>query len=482
MQTKTDPEFKMSTAFQKRTHTIYTDQINNSRSIRVDETIIPVLIKGLTSDKTKTGNNPGTVYYRLKVVCMNKEPTFVRFKGKGKKRDGEDEESKRPRVDENGEEGGGSDGGPKGAIINGGDEVSVTTYDKSAGTLESGTLVNLAMTTEWYNERFTFSAGSVFVDTKMSNALCDKVYNEMVMNTKMSEIPTASNMSESDFPDETDEKYMSRSFIVPLSSDNGKFANVEIQVDEEDTGRFFCKVKDSDAQLVGINMVVGDKTANMFKVVYSPKGEGNPKVMMSLAYVPDTWRCFGITDIDIWQKIGHRFIFNAVEWYAYGYTQLTRLNGILANKTHDGCDDDDPFEYSTGFVTKMAVNLKSTIQRIGVPLSIEYVNGNYGEDSTYDREQEIENHPINNGFRINIKRNKPFITNLTELSTIQVESFFKDFFKCVKEKGADKFGIQFYGVFHSDDVYEYAADDDAAREAFVVAKGFKPVALFAINK
>lgn len=480
---KANPQLKMSTAFQKRTRTIYTDQINNSRSIRADETIVPALIKGISSDKTKTGNNPGTVYYRLKVVCMNKEPTFVRFKVKKKKGDVDgDGDAKRQRTDGDGEDDGDGEATPKGTVVNGGDEFSVTTYDKAAGTLDSGTLANLAMTTDWYNERFTFSAGSVIVDNKMSNALCDKVYNDMVINTKMAEIPTAANMSEADFPEETDEKWMSRSFIVPLSVDNSKFANVEIQVDEEDTGRFFCKVKDSDAQLVGVNMVVGDKTANMFKVVYSPKDEDEPKIMMSLAYVPETWRCFGITDLDVWQKVGHRFMFNAAEWYAYGYTQLTRLNGIIANKNPDGGDDEDPFEYSTGFVTKMATNLKATIQRVGVPLSVEYIMENYGEDSDYDREHEVENHPTNTGFRINIKRNKAFITNLTELSTIQVEAFFKDYTKCLKDKGPDKFNVQFYGVFQSDDVYEFAADDEESREAFVVEKGHKPVAVFAINK
>lgn len=472
----------MATSIQKRTRTIYADQINNSRSIRADETLVPALIKSITSDKTKTGNNPGTVYYRLKVVCMNKEPTFVRFKVKKKKNGGGETEAKRQRTDDE-DSGGEEDQKPKGTVVNGGDEFSVTTYDKAAGTLDSGILANLAMTTDWYDNRYTFSAGSVIIDNKMSNALCDRVYNDMVVNTKLAEIPTTENMSEEDFPSETDEKYMSRSFIVPLSVDNSKFANVEIQLDEDDSGRFFCKQKDSDEQLVGVNMVVGDKTANMFKVVYSPKDEDEPKIMMSLAYVPETWKCFGITDLDIWQKVGHRFVFNAMEWYAYGYTQLTRLNGIIANKDGGtGGDDDEPFLFSTGFVTKMAVNLKNTIRRVGVPLSIEYVTENFGEDSDYDREHEVEGHPINGGYRISIKRNKPFITNITELSTIQVESFFKDYNKCVKEKGPDKFNVEFYGVFQSDDVYEFAADDNEAREAFIVEKGFKPVALFAINK
>lgn len=472
----------MTTLNQKRTHTIYADQINNSRSIRADETIVPALIKNITSDKTKTGNNPGTVYYRLKVVCMNREPTFVRVKAKkNKNADGEtDTKRQRTEYEDSGEE---EDRKFKGTVIKSGDEFSVTTYDKVAGNLDSGIIANLALTAEWYDNRYTFSAGSVIIDNKMSNALCDRVYNDLVVNTKLAEIPTTENMSKDDFSNETDEKYMSRSFIVPLSVDNCKFANVEIQLDESDLGRFFCKQKDSDEQSVGVNTIIGDKTANMFKVVYSPKDGNEAKIMMSFAYAPETWRCFGITDLDIWQKVGHRFVFNAIEWYAYGYTQLTRLNGIIANKDGGGGgDDEDPFLFSTGFVTKMAVNLKNTIRRVGVPLSIKYVTENFGADSDYDREHEIESHPINTGFRINIKRNKPFITNVTELSTTQVEFFFKDYNKFLKENGSDKFNIEFYGVFQSDEVYEFAADDNKTHEAYIVEKGLKPVALFAINK
>lgn len=476
-----DTQHNMTSQYQKRTRTIYQDQINNSRSIHADETLVPVLVKSIKADKTKTGNNPGTAYYRLKVVCMNKEPVFVRYKTKGKKKGelDETEESKRQRIAEEAEYDAQEAENPKGTTVNGGDEFPVTTYDKSAGAVDGGTMVNLALTTSWYNDHYTFSAGSVIIDNKMANALSNTVYNELVVGTKMAEIPTPDNMSEDDFPGETDEKYMARSFIVPLSAYNSTFANVEIQIDESETQRFFCKAKDSDAQLVGVNMPVGDKTSNMIKVVYSPKDDDAPKIMMSLAYMPEVWSCFGVTDINAWQKVGYRLIFNAREWYAYGYTQLTRLNAIIANKSDD--DGDDGFQYSTGFVSKMAVNLKDTIiVGCGVPLSFEYINDNFGEDSKYDREIEVENHPINSNFRGNLKRNRPFITNLTELSTEQVHGFIKDYVKGLKDRG-DAFKVKFYGVFASDDVYEFAADNDAAREAFIVEKNHVPSMVFAIN-
>jgi len=470
----------MSTAFQKRTRTIYQDQINNSRSIHADETIVPVIIKNITAAKTTSGHKPGAVFYRLKVICMNKEPVFIRFKTKRKSKDDgeESDESKRQRL-ENEAEAAANENTHKGTTVNIGDEFRVTTYDKTAGIIDGGSMVNLAMTTEWYNEHFTFSAGSVIVDNRIANTLCDRVYNEMIVGTKMAEIPTTENMSIDDFPDDSEEKYMTRSFIIPLSAENPSFANVEIQLDETDTQRFFCKVADDDTQLVGVNTNIGDKTSNMMKIVYTQKEEGAPKIMMSLAYMADVWSCFGVTVLDAWQKVGFRLIFNSREWYAYGYTKLTRLNAIIANK-HD--DDGDGFQYSTGFAPKMAVNLKDTISRgCGVPLSINYIVDHFGEDSDHDREKEIKNHPINTNCRTDMKRNRPFVVNMTELSTEQAHGFVKDYLKGVKEKG-DVYDVKFFGVFASDEVYEFATDDDDAREAFFVGKGHVPTLVFAINK
>jgi hypothetical protein len=456
----------MSIYTQKRT--IYQAQINNSLSISNDETIIPVLIKNVIQDATKTGNKPGTPYYKLICVCMVKEPTFVKKQVKKAKTDVVDDEVVDDVVD----------GSPdtKGTVVNGGDEFMVTTYDRAAATISSGLLVKLAMSTDWYQDRYTFRAGKVLVD-KSSNILCDKVYDAVVRDTRLSEIPTVENVNRDDFREGLDEKLMNRVFVLPLSGDNSKFANVEIQIEDDATGRFFSKKKeDLLGQYVGVNSIMGDKSSNMFKIVYTQKDEGVSKVMMTIAYMPEVWDCFGCGSVDLWSKVAHRFIFNAVEWYVYGYSNLLRLEGIVGDGDDDGDDGDgETFEYSTGFVTRMNVNLKETIKRIGIPLSVGFIEKSFGEQSGYQNDHEYEIHPLNGPWKVNVRRDKPYVINFTDLSVDQVETFFKE----ITKNGSK---VQFYGIFAEHAPYEMAYGDSSSREEAIIKDKLVPDMVFAINK
>ena len=446
----------MSLRTQKRT--IYQAQINNSMSIGNDQTLVPVLVNRISQGETKKGNNPGTPYYRLNVICMMKEPTFIKMREKRKKQKGGDEEVTEEVVDPD---------APKGTTICGGDEMLVTTYDVAAATLEGGLMVKLAMTTDWYQERFTFQAGKVLVDSKGSEILCDKVYNDLIVDTAISEIPTTGNVTREQFREGMEEKHMNRTFVLPLSVENTKFANVEIQIGDDEVGRFFTKKKKDPNQYVGVNTLLGDTTVNMFKTVYTPKEEGLPKIMMSLAYMPEIWDCFGCANVDLWAKVAPRFIFNAVGWYVYGYSNILRLEAIV------GDSDDDSFDYSTGFVTRMNVDLKATVSDIGISLSHGYIEDHYGADSEYENDHEYERHPLNSGYKVSLKRKKPCIVNFTDLSADQTESFIKE----MKKNGAP---VKFYGIFAEDKAYELPDNDPAAREDAIIEAGLVPDMVFAV--
>lgn len=449
----------MSLSNNKRT--IYQAQINNSASIGSDQTIVPVLIKKIIKDVTKTGTNAGTPYYKLIAVCMADEPTFIKKRNKNSKKqkvEG-DSESEAEDASQNGQE-----NSDKGSTLNSGDEFLITTYDRAAGSLDIGVIVKVAMSSDTYNNRPTYLGSKVLID-KLSNVLTEEVYNTMLIKNQISEIPTTDNVKEDDFPIGTDEKYMNRTFVLPLSVENKKFSNVEIQIADDETDRFFSLSKDSPDQFIGINTNIGDKTINMFKVVYTHP-ETDSKTMMSFAYSKDIFDCFGCANLDRWMKVAPRFIFNAIGWFVYGYSSLRRLEGIVG----DDSSEENPFNYSTGFVTRMNVDLKKTVERIGIPLSIDYIEQVFGSDSDYQNDIEFEQHPLNSGWKVSVKRNKPYTINLTDLSADQVETFIKEY----RKVGST---AKFYGIFKDDTPYELT--DNVEDE--ISEKGLIPDMVFVIN-
>ena len=453
----------------QRKRTIYAAQINNAQSIKPDETLVNALLKRVARDTTKSGNNPGTPYYKLVAIKLGNDPLFIKMRVKRKKQKTDGDEGEMDTTEEVDED------RPKGTTLNGADEFLCTTYDRNASTLTSGMMVKLAMTTDLYQDRFTFQAGSVIVE-RNSNILCDAGYKENVQGTKLAAIPTIDNVSRDDFEEDMDEKWMNRPFILPVSPENPTFSNVEVQIEDDATGCFFTKKKDDPSQYVGVNTQLGDKTANMFRVVYTPsesdQEEGANKTLITFAYMPEAWDCFGCANVDTWEKVAKLFIFGAKEWYVYGYSNLLKLESLLANKSHD---DDDDFDYSTGFVTRMGVNLPATVKSVGVPLSHDFIENHYGSDSDYGNDHEFESHPINSGWKVSVRRDKPYTVNFTDLSRDQTESFIKE----IKKNGSN---VQFYGLFENKQAYEFAADSPEEYEEKIVEANLVPDMVFAVNK
>jgi hypothetical protein len=454
----------------QRKRTIYAAQISNAQSIKPAETLVDALLKRVTRDTTKSGNNPGTPYYKLVAVKLGNDPVFIKMRVKKKKQKSDDDDDNVEDMEEV------DDTRPKGTTLNGSDEFLCTTYDRNASTLSSGMMVKLAMTTDIYQDRFTFQAGSVIVE-RNSDILCDSGYKENVHGTKLAVIPTIDNVSRDDFEEGIDEKWMNRQFILPVSPENPSFANVEVQITDDATGCFFTRKKeDPDQQYVGVNTQIGDKTVNMFRVVYTPteaeEENGAKKTLITFAYMSDVWDCFGCVNVETWEKVAKLFIFGAVEWYVYGYSNLLKLESLLANKNHDESDD---FDYSTGFVTRMSVNLPATVKSIGVPLSHDFIDNHYGEDSNYENDHEYESHVLNGGWKVNVRRNKPYIVNFTDLSRDQTTSFIKEI-----KKNDSK--VQFYGIFEDNRAYEFVADSPEEYEGKIVEANMVPDMVFAVNR
>lgn len=462
--------------------TAYTAQLDNAESIGANQTIVPALIKNVTEGKT----TKGTSYFRISAICMSKGNVFIKMRPpKGDKKQKTEESCEQDQVDD---DMGMVDTTPKGTTIKPGEQFMATAYDRTAGSLDQGSLVKMAVTTDWYIDHFTFQTSKIMVDDRNSNVLTRKVYDTCVIDTTLAHIPTKHNFSPDDFPEGTDEKYVTRSFITPLSMGIGTklFSNVEIQLDPHDKGRFYTRKRDDPIHYIGVNFDTGgDNPANMMKVVYTLNDESNTKILMSYAYMPEIWQCFGVANLDQWKDVAGRLIFYAVDWLVYGYSQYHKIMAIKANMDggDDLFDDDESsqenFQYSTGFVTKMAVDVKATVMACGIPLSYDYINAHYGPDSDYENDIEINNHALNHGWKVLLKRNKPFVFNLTDMTGDQVAAFIKEY-----NKMDNKDSIKFYGIYSvdSDVPYEIQAEDDLSREKQLVEGGFKPTLVFAINK
>ena len=481
---KSKPETKERKMALHQKRNAYTAQLDNAESIGANQTIVPALVKNVTEGKT----NKGTSYFRISAICMAKGDVFVKMRPpKSDKKQKTDDENGASVVDTVVDpEDQDATNTPKGTTIKPGEQFMATAYDRTAGSLDQGMLVKLAVTTDWYIDHYTFQTSKVMVDDRNSNVLTRRVYDTCVVDTAMAHIPTKFNFSPDDFPEDTDEKYITRSFIAPLSMGVGGklFSNVEIQLDPHDKSRFYNRKRDDPVHYIGVNFDIGgDNPANMMKVVYTLNDENNTKILMSYAYMPEVWQCFGITNLDQWKEIAGRLIFYAVDWLVYGYSQYHKIMAIKANM--DGGDDmfdddssnNEEFQYSTGFVTKMAVDVANTVRGCGIPLSFDYVNANYGPESDYENDIEISNHPINHGWKVLLKRNKPFVLNLTDMTGDQVSAFIKEY------KKLENNNIKFFGIYSvdSDVPYEIQAEDDLARENQLVEGGFKPVSVFAVN-
>jgi len=440
----------------------YTAQLDNAESIGANKTIVPALINGITEKKTVKGK----VYYSISAICMATSDRFIK-------------QTKKQKKDDDGSGGSDCEEESNGTTLKPGQKFISTSFERDCGDIKQGALVKMAVSTDWFNDHYTFKVSKVMVDDNRS-VLTRSVYDRKVVETALARVPTKDNFSPADFAEGTNDKYIVRYFILPLSSGVGTaiFTNVEVQVDPENMERFYSSKVDDPAQYLGINTDTGrDKPYNNFTTVYTLNDESDTKVIMKYAYLPDIWSCFGLTDVTQWKSIAGRLVFFAVDWLVYGYSSHSKIMSIRANMDED--DDDEPkFVYSTGYITKMNVNLIDTAIACGVPLSIDYMVNNYGSDSSYENDHDLTTHPINVGWKVLLKRNKKFIVNITDLTTEQVQSFIKEYQK------SDKHNIKFYGIYsvESDAPYEIVAEDAVGREEQLVQSGLKPTVVFAVNK
>lgn len=462
---------------------LYKQQMTGAESLSPDQTIITAIIDRVKTKMTSKNKS----FYTIQAVHLSNDKTFIKAKN-AKRDDGDSPAVKRVKTEDGGEE----ETAPapfKGFVLEPFQRIMGNCFDASGKDLATGMVVKLVVSADMYDGREQTRIARIILDKDSNRLLTNEFYRDVVSKSPLAEIPSVENMDPSTFPEGTDEKYMKRMFVLPLAKDPTEtvFSNVEIQLDDRDQGRLFCKdMEDPKITYVGLNMDNGDKTSNSMAVVYThakgPDDVAVKKTLMRYAYKHDVWSCFGITSVNLWGACCPRLIFYGVDWYAFGSTGYDRLTSLRANIDGDTDPDDEGviWNYSTGFINNMNIDMGKTVAAAGIPLSTEFVQNMFTDEYENPSGTHTGQHPMNENYRRRLTLGRGSVcVNLTELDKIDI-----DIVVGIANKFAeDKKPVRFYGVFDmkSDAPYEIAAESDEAREAELVKNGYKPAVVFAVR-
>lgn len=468
---------------------------SNCTSIGKGKTLIPVFVERVKMPNKSNPKSPYLLFCR----AMVKKPTLVKFEIK---KDDKGNIIKRVKTEEEIRQYGDEED-EEGVMVDVDQELMVSCFDKvSCSKLSDADVVDVSCTASIYikkledgtvDRRISYKSDKVTFKKEFSS-LQKSVYEKSIVGTKIAEIPTPLNLQESDFPEGVDEKYMSRRFVAPLSSDQTSFKSV-IPVFDDNENSMVSYVKDTVNNVVipyvGMSMVEGSSSVNSIGVVFqNHPTEEDPDptpIMLKLSFTPAFWTCFGIDDVDLWKPVAKRIVSNMKEAYFFAYTNISGLKSLKSNVEYydeDGnveeMDDDETkpkFVNTTAFGTKLRVDLFATIKACGIPIGHDYVE-QIMEDRRYTREYQPfgsdehsrPKHPLNSGFRTKLDGGVKSIFNVSEISSEDIDKFFKS----AKPKYNQ---LTYYGVFASDEPYEQDMEDITE---FVSENNITPNIIFAI--
>jgi len=426
----------------KRTATYMAFAESNRKSVALGATVIPAIVENKIEKKSKRG----TTYFLLVVQTLNRTPVTLSVQS--------DEDAAASEVTV----------APTSTLI-------VTTFDRvGVAAVDRSSLVKLPLVAEAYMDRVSYKADQVLIEAG-SQYITTPLYKKLVAGSALADIPTKDNIDPATFPTDTDTKYIKRAFLVPLSVDTGAFDDVELLVPFEDPKRFWGKKKDDETVYASVNVETGpDKVQNCMSVMYqTPAGA---RFMFKMAYMPDVWRCFQVSDVGKWAQVAGRMMSNAAGWFAYGSSRLDNIMSMRANADDDGIDFEadttsaaTDIVTTTGFVSNMALDLAGTVARAGVPLSFEYVSTHFGDAYSYSP---IEA-PAATGWRAKLAAAAPAVFNVTEL----IDDVRIPFLREAKDT------VKYYGIFAIGDDRVYEAENG---EVEAVENGTPPVAVFAVKE
>ena len=254
-----------------------------------------------------------------------------------------------------------------------------------------------------YNGRVSYTITKV--KESITDTLNRDVYDQYIRGTLVSQIPARDNMRVSDFDPGTELKFMSRTFIVPLSWENLML----------DKSTLTCQVdRHSEFTSTGLSENTPTHQSSHF-TTYLTQADRDLKVVF-YCYADKWEHSFGIRDVDVWKKVGKRLMRNAQDWFVCASQNMEQLQK---------CPIDNDKLHTGGFVTGMQVNLPKTLQLASEIYSKEYVKRRLLYSSTCQTMNFFDDDHAHDETIEKAKNKESFCINLNELGPAVLETFFE---------------------------------------------------------
>lgn len=325
--------------------------------------------------------------------------------------------------------------------------ISFTTFDQIMARkikLITPCVCKVYLRAERFNDRISYTAGRIMCD-ELSNCFNTIFYNRYIKGGPMSEIPTLDNIKPESFAPRTEEKYMYRHTVLPLTSHNSQYTAVVPLVDFSDRRRLTGSNKDSDEVIPSVTVENSmDKVSNGMNVMFVYKPEDNGVEMNTLVkfgYFPSVWACFGVSSVEKWIQCAGTLVAGARGWYAVGSAKLDNIKRLSTNAGFDNevQGEESPAVVSTTiFISAMNLDLFDTVAASGRVLSKDWVADKFSiEKYNFTAETGHEN-PINLNCYLRLREVKAAF-NITEMNDPVRAEFLR--------RTKDMPGVVYYGVF-----------------------------------
>jgi hypothetical protein len=325
--------------------------------------------------------------------------------------------------------------------------VAFTTFDQiMARKIKSMTpcVCKVYLRAERFQDRISYTAGRIMCD-ELSNCFNTIFYNRYIKGGPLSEIPTLDNIKPESFAPRTEEKYMYRHTVLPLTTHNSPYTAVVPLVDFADRRRLTGSNKDSDEIVPSVTVENSmDKVSNGMNVmfVYKPEDNGVEKnTLVKFGYFPSVWTCFGVSSVEKWIQCAGTLISGARGWYAVGSAKLENIKRLSTNAAFDNevqGDDSASVVSTTVFISAMHLDLYDTVAASGRVLAKDWVADKYSiEKYNFTAETGHEN-PINLNCYLRLREVKA-VFNITEMNDPVRAEFIR--------RTKDMPDVVYYGVF-----------------------------------
>lgn len=351
---------------------------------------------------------------------------------------------------------------PESVTIKSAESFNISIFNaEMISTVQKPVIVSAGVSAEFYNGKVQFNCRHPKVESG------EKFLTKEFFSQKLLDLPISKHPLPERFPlpkkivvydDDGKKKLVDEkvyvNFVLPWNSSNPFYKETYVEIDEDELVPDRWVWIDSKNKLnnkPGINTISSSGTTmNNFKLVYVT--EDKKRIDFSCGYNPDVFKCFGVTSLDIFKKVGDRLMFACKEAFILGYSERSRVMSIEFNIAKINAKDNDgnKLHVTEGFITAMEVNMAKSVESFGIKIEPDYVE-KIMQDYTYETPVDAPPHPMNSSALSSVTAGKDCVINLFEMDLIYVSRLFK---ALKDDEGNFKPHVSFWGVYKDDKMYE----------------------------